>query len=445
MRTLTSRIFRVRPGEAGLLLLMGILLLLNSFALQLSDVVSVTGFLSEVGVREILIVWIVDMTLIIIAASGQSLFIDRFNRVTLLRGMIIAFALVYVLLRLMFSFGLPPWVNFSLLFLLAEQQWLFFPLIFWILANDVYDLSQGKRLFPLIAALGFVGQILGFVVAAAAPGLLARFNITTSEILNINVLIFLVMYLLSGLLTRIKVRTIRRKPETLRETMSEGWGFVRDVPSFRYLMLSMLMGGAVITVLEYHFLVVTTSSITQPGEFQTFYSLIRMLEAIVAIIMQTFITSRIINRIGLKNAFVILPVLVVVGVGWVLALPGVFSATSGWLTTKTTFNTLDQSARKSLQALVPEERRGRVSFFMDSWVLGVSVILGSVITGLIVIAGQVADSTMASVGYLLVAAVMAIFGLVAIIRMWQVYEVCLFNWRLKRRQRSASVLDKLSF
>ena len=444
MRSLTSRFFRIRSGEASLLLIMGFLLLLNSFALQLSDIVSISGFLSEVGVREILIVWVVDMTLIILAASAQSLFVDRFNRVTLLRAMIIGFAIIYVLLRLMFSFGLPPWINFSLLFLLAEQQWLFFPLIFWILANDIYDLSQGKRLFPLIAALGFVGQILGFTVAAAAPGLLARFNVTTAELLNVNVLIFLIMYLLSGTLTRLKVRATRQKVETVRETLSEGWGFVRDVPSFRYLMLSMLMVGAVITVLEYHFLVITTTTITQPGEFQTFYSLVRMLEAILSIVMQTFITSRVIDRCGLKNTFVILPLLVVAGVGWVLALPGLLSATGGWLTTKTTFNTLDQSARKSLQALVPEERRGRVSFFMDSWVLGASVILGSVITGLIVIAGDVAGSTMAAIGYLLVAVVMAVFAVIAIIRMRQVYDACLFNWRLKRRQRSSSILDKLS-
>ncbi len=444
MRTLTSRFFRIRSGESRLLLIMGFLLLLNSFALQLSDIVSVSGFLSEVGVREILIVWIVDMTLIILAASAQSLFIDRFNRVTLLRGMIIAFAIIYVLLRLMFSFGLPPWINYSLLFLLAEQQWLFFPLIFWILANDVYDLSQGRRLFPLIAAFGFVGQILGFSVAAAAPGLLARFNITTAELLNINVLIYLIMYLLSGTLTKRKVRETRHKIETVRETLSEGWGFVRDVPSFRFYMLSMLMVGAVITVLEYHFLVVTTQTITQAGEFQTFYSLVRMLEAILSIVMQTLITSRVIDRCGLKNTFVILPILIVAGVGWVLAIPGVISATSGWLTTKTTFGTLDQSARKSLQALVPEERRGRVSIFMDSWVLGASVILGSVITGLIVFAGEIAGSTMAAIGYLLVAVVMGIFAVIAIIRMRQVYDACLFNWRLKRRQRSSAILDKLS-
>lgn len=444
MRSVFQRFFQIRAGESRLILILGFLLFLNSFALQLSDIVSVSGFLSEVGVQEILIVWIVDMTLIIIAASAQSLFIDRFNRVTLLRAMIIAFAIIYVLLRLMFSFGMPPWVNFSLLFLLAEQQWLFFPLIFWILASDIYDFNQTKRLFPLIAAFGFVGQMVGFSVAAAAPALLAQMNITTAELLNINVLIYLIMYLLSGTLTNLKVRVTRKKVETVRETLSEGWGFIKDVPSFRYLMLSMLMVGAVITVLEYHFLVVTTQTVTAPGEFQTFYSLVRMGEAILSIALQTFVTSRVIERCGLKNTFVILPVLIVAGVTWVIALPGLFSTTGGWLGTKVTFNTLDQSARKSLQALVPEERRGRVSIFMDSWILGASVILGSVITGLIVIAGDIAGSTMAGLGYLLVAALMGLLSVFLIIRMRQVYEACLFNWRLKRRQRTSAVLDKLS-
>lgn len=444
MRTLISRFLRVRSGEAGLVLVLGALLLLNSFALQLSDIVSISGFLNSVGVQEILIVWVVDMLLIMLAGSAQSLFVDRFSRVRLLRGMIIAFAFIYVLLRLMFSFGLPPWLNYSMLFLLAEQQWLFFPLIFWILATDVYDFSQTKRLFPLIAAFGFVGQIIGFSVAAIAPELMQRYNITTAELLNVNVLIYLVMYFLSGWLTRIKVRQTRQKIESVRETLSEGWGFIREVTSFRYLMLAMLMAGAVITILEYHFLVVSTTMIQDSGAFQTFYSLVRMAEATLAIVMQMFITSRIIDRFGLKNTFLVLPMLVIGGVVWVFGLPGLFSATGSWLMSKLTFNTVDQSGRKSLQSLVPEERRGRVSVFMDSWVMGASVILGSVITGLIVIAGQVSSSAFSSTGYLFVGLVMAVFSMLAVLRMRQVYDAGLFNWRLKRRQRSAAVLDKLN-
>jgi len=39
----------------------------------------------------------------------------------------------------------------------------------------------------------------------------------------------------------------------------------------------------------------------------------------------------------------------------------------------------------------------------------------------------------------------ALFAIWAILKMRSVYESSLFNWRLKRRQRRTSVLDKLDF
>jgi hypothetical protein len=39
----------------------------------------------------------------------------------------------------------------------------------------------------------------------------------------------------------------------------------------------------------------------------------------------------------------------------------------------------------------------------------------------------------------------SMFALWAIYRMRRVYDSSMFNWRLKRRQRAASVLDKLEF
>src|SRR3954469_19898634 len=80
-----GRFFRLRPGEYRLVLVMGLLLFANSLALEISDVVAISGFLQNVGVTELLIVYVVDMLLIILTAGLQSLVVDRFQRVTLLR------------------------------------------------------------------------------------------------------------------------------------------------------------------------------------------------------------------------------------------------------------------------------------------------------------------------------------------------------------------------
>ena len=87
-----GRFFRLRPGEYRLVSVMGLLLFTNSLALEISDVVAISGFLQNVGVPELLIVYIVDMLLIILTAGLQSLIVDRFQRVSLLRWMSIAIA-----------------------------------------------------------------------------------------------------------------------------------------------------------------------------------------------------------------------------------------------------------------------------------------------------------------------------------------------------------------
>jgi AAA family ATP:ADP antiporter len=312
-----KQVLALRPGESGLVALLGILLLGNSAALAVSNVVSVSGFLSEVGVNEILIVWIVDMLLVMLSTGLQSLIVDRFERVTLLRWMSFLFALVYVILRMLFVFGVPGWINYSILFLLTEQQWLFFPLIFWILANDIFDMAQAKRLFPLIASGNFVGQILGLGVAAVAPDVLSRFSVSSAELLSMNVLIYLLLYLLiSEGLRNVKVRQRSRQRESVRETLTEGWGFVRDVPSFRYLMLGMLILSVAFTIVEFHFLAVTSSSelFSSAGSFQTFYSLYNLGATLAAITLQALLTRRIISRFGLKNTFLIFPLILLGGI-----------------------------------------------------------------------------------------------------------------------------------
>lgn len=442
MLTLAQRFTRVRPHEAGLVFTLGFLLLVNSLALQMSELVAVSGFLSTVGANQLLLVWVIDMLLIIGAASAQSLIVDRFNRLRLLRAMIGIFAAIYILLRLMFLFDLPGWLTYSLLFLLSEQQWLFFPLIFWILANDIFDPAQCKRLFPFIGSFSFAGQILSFGIAGLTPLIFSRLGIPTAELLTLNVILYGIAFVLTNRLLNIKIRQTHLKPETVVETLTEGWEFVRDVLSFRYLMVGFFLAAAALTIIEYHFFAVSSSGISEPGAYQTFYSAIRLIETLLAITLQTVVIGRLLERFGLKNTFLVLPIATIIGAGGMVVLPGLALVATGWLGTRLALNTVDQSARKALQALVPEERRGRVSMFMDSYLLASGTILGCVITGGVLFAATAVPLPSATI-YLSIALVMGVAAVAAILKMRTVYETSLFNWRLKRRQRNAGVLNKL--
>jgi MFS family permease len=333
-----------------------------------------------------------------------------------------------------------------LLYLLVDAQLIFFPLFLWTLANDIFDMAQSKRLFPLIGVGTFIGQIVGLTIAAGAAGLLQRVGLSSIELLSLNAVVYLMAFAVAWIGLRGTKQTSRRQAtEKLRDTLSEGWGFVREVPSFRYLMLAMTAVSLVSTILLFNFLKVTDHAYTATGQFQTFYSLYRLGLTVVAIAVQGLVASRLIGRIGIKNVFLVLPSTLLAGSLVALFFPGVASSVAAMGLARLVQTTVDESARKSFQSLVPEERRGRVSIFMDSYLFAIGSILSCVIIALILwVTGQW-NPAIAPYIYLGVAAVTAAFTLGAILKMHAVYESSLLNWRLKRRQRSSNVWDKLIF
>ena len=50
---------------------------------------------------------------------------------------------------------------YPLLFILKAQYEILLGLLFWNLANDLFNTRQSKRLFPLITAGGVLGDIIG--------------------------------------------------------------------------------------------------------------------------------------------------------------------------------------------------------------------------------------------------------------------------------------------
>lgn len=447
MRDFLQRLYRFEPGELAYLIPLCLILLCNSFAMQLSDVVAVSGILSEGGSNTILIVWTVDMLLILLMTSLQALIVDRVNRLALIRWMLLGLAAMYVILRLLFLLKGFQWFNYAFLFILADQQWLLFPLFFWVLANDLFNPSAARRLFPLIGGIGFIGQILGLIFAAWAPDIFTRLGISIEEVLLLNVSIYVIAFLVSYLgLHPDKLRKIKQKPETVKETLAEGWDFVRGVPSFRYLTTGILAMSIALTIIEFRFLTVTQQIYSDVGSYQQFYSFYQLGMTIAALAIQTFLTGFIINRMGLKNVFLILPIAMVAGAAGMLALPyAAISNIGGMVLPKLTKITIDESGQKSFQALVPEERRGRVSIFIDSYLDAVGTIIGCIVTGLVVYMGLLFSFNLDFYIYLAMGLIAALFALWAISRMRVTYDSSLLNWRLKRRSRRGltSVLNKL--
>ncbi|MBN1149168.1 MAG: hypothetical protein JXA78_18050 [Anaerolineales bacterium] len=438
---------RLNKNETGIVLVMGNILLINSLAQQISEITAISNFLSEVGVNQMLIVWAIDSILILVTMGLQSLIIDRFKRVALVRGLMVAFALAFLLLRSLFILGAPDWLSYGLWYLIATQQMVFFPMIFWILANDMFNVAQATRLFPLITSFGFVGRLLGIGVSLAVPPLMNVYAIFRPEgLLLISTAFYLFALLLFVLGTRqVRLRELTQVHEPLKETLTEGWDFVRGVPAFRFLAISIVALLVCDAVVEFRFMVVSYGVYPDANRYQTFYALYRLALTVGSILIQGLLTSRIISALSIKNAFFIKPISTLIGSAWMFLQATLVGALGGVMLLRLSQYTLDEPTRKAFQSLVPEERRGRVSIFMESYLYFAGTILGCLITGAIVLWGLLSGYPGYYRLYLGVSIFAALLAIWSISRMRRVYDSSLLNWRLKRRQRGRSVLDDINF
>ena len=167
----------------------------------------------------------------------------------------------------------------------------------------------------------------------------------------------------------------------------------------------------------------------------------------LSLAVQAFATGYLIKKMQIKNTFLFFPIVAFIGVIGMIFVPGVSVAIAAMAGVKLIRDTINESGRKSFQGLVPEERRGRVSTLMESYLPAIGTMLASILGILVIfIGGLIGFESILIYIYMGIAAVGAIFALWAIIKMRSVYDSSLLNWRLKRRQRrtQTALLDKLS-
>jgi AAA family ATP:ADP antiporter len=445
-----SHILNLKPGEWKLVLSLLLLLGVNSLVLEISEVVATSGFVSTVGVTQIPLLWIVDMTIALGSAIVYSAVVDRLPRIRVVSWLLGMFAFLYLIIQVLFIYGAPDWMTYPLLYILADQQFTLFPLAFWALANDVYSMSESKRLFPLIAAGSAIGRIVGNAIAAASASFFSQQGGNISALLVLGGLVFLGglgLLWLTFIHRTVRARQSVQSGTNVRQSLQEGVAVIRDVPFLRYLAIGMTLVALALTIVEYHFLfTLDRGFVDQPVQFQSFYGQYKIVLIVATLIFQWVITGRYLEKVGMKNTFVVLPATLLLGIGSALAVPGLVGGAIGRFVARLVEWSWDEPVRKSAQGLIPDERRGRVSAFIDSYIYSFSTIVGCVILiGLFLFSalGLLSDNVI-SIVYLIIALLAAGGGLWMAFRLRTVYDKSLLNWRLSRSRRK-SVLDEIEF
>lgn len=445
-----STFLNVRPEERKLVFSLAAVLAVATLVLELSDVIATGGFVSKVGPGNIIWLWIVDMLVAILTAGLYALAVDKMERLRLVKWLLLGFAILFLGLRFVFSVHAPDWLSYPLLYILTDQFYAVFPLAFWAMVNDLYSPAEAKRLYPIIIMGTAIGSVLGNGLAALSGWILQESGGDAASLLPMASLILLIGMLIVEVAfvhQTVNARQARGDTFDVRQTIKVGVDYIQNVPIFKFLAISMLLSGLAFTVIEYHFLFSVDQSVSQnPLQFQAFYGAFKIVLVISILLVQAFVSGRFLEKIGLKGSFIVQPIALFLGVGLALTLPGIYGAAGARYLVRLVQQSWDEPARKSLENLIPDERRGRVSVVIDRYFYDVSTIVASLVLGgllflssLTVISQDVIFYVYLGLG--LVASLVAVFSA---LRLKNRYEESLLDWRLARPRRK-STLDGIEF
>lgn len=357
---LLSRWFDLRAGEGPLLATIFFTLFGVVGAHTMLETARDALFLGKLPVSRLTLVYAALAGLTLVFARWNDRFVRRFGRrnaliFTLMTAANGTLAFWFLPLSPPLVFALYVWSGVIATVMVAQ---------FWALSSQVFSVAQGKRLFGPIAAGGVLGAVSGATIAAGVLELME-----VRALLVLAPLIFLAVAALLTALPSDEVVTVPAPAPSAAPAPTEPLLKLLGEPYVLRLTASTVVITAVVLIVDY--LMKATAAHNYSGaELGRFIARYYALLNAVALMVQLFLSSRLIRRFGVIGAMTLLPVLLMTGGAAVLLSGGALFAV---LLTKGADGALRHSLQRVASELtwlpLPDEIRRRVKGLVDTSVV----------------------------------------------------------------------------
>jgi ATP/ADP translocase len=315
MRRLLRDAMPLRRGEWGLALFLYFLLTVMVGADWVGKLGADALFVKRYGVQNVPWMYIITPIAMLAVSALIFFFIDRMRRRTML--------LVYVAAVTLASVGIQYAITtnaignvvqpISYVFAHGVKETIY--ILFWVYAGNLYDAEQSKRLFPFFAGSVLVGKIIGGFVGAGIAPLIHAENFIGAQAVGFFVC-FVALVLYRGLPEgRAGHVEIKHRPLGIRATMRE------SVDGYRTVASDHLLRTFGVGVFFWYFLMqfanflyllgldqtAAGSGVGSEDFFSQLYASVYTSSSLVALAIQSFITSGLLRRIGIAWMLFILP------------------------------------------------------------------------------------------------------------------------------------------
>ncbi|MFW6088397.1 MAG: Npt1/Npt2 family nucleotide transporter [Gemmatimonadota bacterium] len=252
---------------------------------------------------------------------------------------------------------------------------------FWLVVSEMLVVREAKRLFGLISA----GGTLGVLVTGLAVGATVE-HVEPS--LLVPVLVFLLLAT-AGLNEFVPRDRMSLNPTGPTPPWTESVALIARNDHVRTLTLVVLLVATLGTIVDFQFKEAAQNALGGERELAAFFGAFYGWTGGLALLVQLFLTTRIMTRGGVAVSIVVLPLLVLFLSVGMLAAPGLVMATGLRGTDSTFKKSLFRSAVEFLWVPVQTDVRRRTKAFVDTMAENAGDGLGALIVLLLVTLGGV--------------------------------------------------------
>lgn len=384
MLKLVGKWLKVYEDEIGLFLWVAVLLfIVRSCGMVLNNYAE-TAFLKRFGVEYLPVVNMLNAIVTFVVMGAIAGMMSRIQSASFLTYLFLFCGLTMAGMRLVIPLGID--LVYPVLLMLKSQYEVLQALIFWNMANDLFNMRQSKRLFPLITAGGVLGLILS---SFGTPFMVKVFSFDNLlyAYLGLCVAGALVVKGMSAryptLLVGDKKTRKAKKKTPMIEEFKKIVPLMKESILIKIMILLTLLPNVVVPIMNYQFnYAVNAQFATETGLIQ-FFSYFRGILNIVSLIILLFV-GRIYGKWGLPVALMFHPFNYMLAFMAFLLRFDVFSAMYARMSTNILRTTINVPANAILMGLFPVEYRGIVRPFLRGTVVRLGLFLGS---GLILASG----------------------------------------------------------
>lgn len=374
-----ASLLQIREGEGRMALHVVLLFALigagRGVGRNANDALFITGF----GVEFLPYMFILLGAVSFVVSLAYSTALSRVKKQLLFTIILGGFAVLLIVERL--ALALDARALYPVLYTTINIASGLLATLVWVVAGEVADARQAKRLFPLFASAQVLGRFVGNLATPFFENLIG-----TESLIGL----YAVMLVLGLMVTRPIVRNyFVRKPVSSRRRsfMSDlriGYDVIRTSPLLRLLAWATVLNSILFYAFGFLFNEAVANTDLGGEDVASFFGYFYSVVTIATFFVSLFIANRLYAAIGLVNAFLFMGVAYIVGFILLLFNPTLTGAAIARFLQLVVTGGIAGTAFNSFFNVVPNDRRSQTRTYNSA----VPEQIGVMLSGALILVGQ---------------------------------------------------------